>query len=114
MKLLIVEDSQKMREMIKSFVSSLAEQVFECIDGAEALKAYEQQQPDWVLMDIEMADVDGLTATRQIKNAWPEARIMIVTNYDDEGLREAAREAGASEYVLKPNLADLRRILASQ
>ena len=114
MKLLIVEDSEKMREMIKSFVANVAEEVFECTDGAEAFTAYEQQQPDWVLMDIEMADVDGLTATRQIKAAWPEARIMIVTNYDDEALREAAHDAGASEYVLKPNLPDIRRILGTQ
>ena len=111
MRLLIVEDSQQMRREIKLFVSDLAEEISECGDGAEALAAYSAQHPDWVLMDIRMEKVDGLTATRQIKAAHPEARIMILTSYDDDALREAARMAGACEYVTKQNLLEVRRIL---
>ncbi len=114
MKILIVEDSEKMRQVIKSFVLSLAEEIHECADGAEALTAYEQLHPDWVLMDIMMKGMDGLTATRQIKAFYPEARIVILTNYDDADLREAARGAGACEYVMKQNLLDVRRLLGSQ
>ena len=114
MRLLIVEDNQQMRREIKLFVSDLAEEIGECGDGAEALAAYSAQHPDWVLMDIRMEEVDGLTATRQIKAAHPEARIMILTSYDDDALREAAHNAGASEYVTKQNLLEVRRILGSQ
>jgi two-component system response regulator DegU len=64
-------------------------------------------------MDVRMPQMDGLTATRQIHEAHPSARIVIVTDYDDEDLRSAASEAGASGYALKQNLADLPRIVAS-
>jgi two-component system, chemotaxis family, chemotaxis protein CheY len=113
MKIMIVEDSPQMRRTLKRFVSDLATAVYECGDGAEALAAYAAHRPDWVLMDIEMKNTDGLTATRQIKTMFPEAKVMIVTNYDDAELREAARSAGACEYVVKENLLDVRRILSS-
>jgi CheY-like chemotaxis protein len=112
MNILIVEDSEQMRRAVKCFVSDLAEQVYECGDGAQALAAYGQHRPDWVLMDIEMKELDGISATRQIMAAFPEAHIVIVTNYDDGDLREAARRAGACEYVVKEDLLDLRRILS--
>ncbi|MCM3871437.1 MAG: response regulator, partial [Pyrinomonadaceae bacterium] len=62
MKLLIVEDNEQMRRTIKSFMDDIAEAVFECADGADALAAYELRRPDWVLMDIEMKRMDGISA----------------------------------------------------
>ncbi len=113
MNILIVEDHAETRRLLKSLVSELAVAVYECSDGAEALPAYATRQPDWVLMDIEMKGMDGIAATRQIKAAFPQARIVIVTNHDEAELREAARAAGAVEYVLKENLLELRRLLQS-
>ena len=108
---LIVDDSQPMRELIKMTLSGVAEIVGECEDGADALEAYERLRPDWVLMDVEMKVVDGLTATRQITAAYPRARVMIITDYNDEDLRRAAREAGSCQYVVKENLLDILDIL---
>ena len=113
LKVLVVEDNQAMRSLIKSIIADLAEDVSECGDGAEALSAYAACRPDWVLMDIRMKELDGVSATRQIKAAFPDAQIVIVTDYDDPKLREAARSAGAREYVLKENLLDVRRILGA-
>jgi CheY-like chemotaxis protein len=109
--LLIVEDSERMRRMIMSLVKGILAQVYECSDGSEALDAYKRHHPDWVLMDIEMKEMDGITATRQIKAAFPEARIVIVSNHDSDDLRAAASEAGACGYVVKENLIEVRRIL---
>ena len=111
MKILIVDDSSRMRRMIRSIVADLVTEVHECTDGSEASAAYKEQRPDWVLMDIKMNDVDGLTAARQIHTASPEAKIMIVTDYDGADLREAAQLAGACEYVVKEDLLEIRRIL---
>lgn len=111
MKLLIVEDNQAMRRMIRRMVADVADEISECSDGAAACALYSNLHPDWVLMDIEMGEVNGLTATRRIKADYPEARVVIVTNYDDAQLRETARVAGACGYVLKENLFALRRIL---
>jgi two-component system response regulator DegU len=98
--------------MVKSLIGDMFELIIERGDGAEALPAYTKHGPDWVLMDINLPKVDGISATRQIIAAYPQARIMIVTNYDDTYLREAARSAGACEYVLKQDLIDIRRILS--
>jgi CheY-like chemotaxis protein len=114
MNLLIVEDNGEMRRLIKSLVEDLAEGICECSDGAQALAAFNAQQPDWVLMDLKMCEMDGLAATRLIMSANPAAKIIIVTDYDDAQLREAARVAGAYGYVVKENLPDVRRLLQSQ
>jgi two-component system, chemotaxis family, chemotaxis protein CheY len=111
MTILIVEDSQPMRQLLKKLMSDLTEDFTECEDGAQALGAYRQCHPDWVLMDLKMKGVDGLAATRQIKAAFPEARIIIVTGYDDARLRAAAQKAGACGYVNKENLLELRQVL---
>jgi CheY-like chemotaxis protein len=109
--LLIVDDNASIRRMIKTLVGDLAGQVYECRDGAEALAAYARHQPDWVLMDIKMNGMDGLTATRKIKADFPEARIVIVTNLNDADFEAAACDAGACGYVVKDNMLELRRIL---
>lgn len=109
--LLIVEDNRSMRRLIKSIVADMALCVHECEDGIEALDAYEKFHPEWVLMDVEMRKKDGFTATREIIEAHPEAKIMIVTKYAAEGMRKAAKEAGAREYVLKENLMEIRAII---
>jgi len=111
MTILIVEDNEPMRELLKKLVRDLAEDLAECDDGAHALGAYQRRHPDWVLMDIKMKGMDGLAATRQIKAAFPEARIIMVTGHDDARLREAAQSAGACGYVHKENLLELRKIL---
>ena len=112
--LLIVEDNEQMRRTIKSCVEDLATEIYECADGAEALAAFESSRADWVFMDIEMPQMDGISATRQIKNLFPAARVIIVSNYDDPDLRAAAHQAGACDYVVKENLLNLRRILSAK
>ena len=111
MTLMIVDDNPAMRRLIKSIVCDLADLISECSDGSQAVEAYAAQQPDWVLMDIEMKVLDGLSATRQIKAAFPDARIVIVSEYDHPDWRDEARSAGAVRYVLKENLSALRGIL---
>jgi two-component system response regulator DegU len=100
-----------MRRLIGRVVHDLFNFIAECDDGAEALAAYQQHRPDLVLMDIEMSRMDGLTATRNIVQAFPDARVLIVSKHDDKYIREAAREAGACGYVLKENLMAIRELL---
>jgi CheY-like chemotaxis protein len=111
MTILIVDDSGSMRRLLVRAVRKGAGQVWECAGGAEALAAYIAHSPDVVLMDIHMPQLDGLAATRQIMQFDTAARIVMVTDYDDEELRIAACSAGASGYVLKQDLSDLQAIL---
>src|SRR6185503_2573332 len=108
--LLIVEDNPEMRRLIKRMLSGIATELIECEDGREALAAYSRAQPDWVLMDIEMEQMDGITATRQIIAAFPEAKIIMVTNHNHDDYRKAAAESSARAFVLKENLFELRRM----
>ncbi len=111
MSIMIVEDDSRVRKMIRRIIEDLATSIHECSDGEEAVEAYTRIGPDVVLMDLMMGGLDGLAATKAIRRSHPEARIIIVTSYDEQDLRESARDAGASEYVIKENLLELRRLL---
>lgn len=111
-KALIVEDNELMRRLIKSLIGGMADVVIECESGDAACDLYAANRPDWVLMDIQLAGLDGIRATSRIKTLFPEARILIVTDHGDAPLRAAAQAAGACGYVLKENLLAIRELLA--
>jgi CheY-like chemotaxis protein len=108
---MIVEDDARVRNMIRRIIDDLVVTVYECAGGEEAVEVYRRIRPEVVLMDLRMEGVDGLNATRTIRESDPEARIIIVTSHDAPDLREAAREAGAMEYVVKDDLSSLRSIV---
>ena len=99
--------------MIRTIVRPLASEIYECSDGSDAAATFERERPDLVLMDIQMHDVDGITATKQIRAADPKAKVVIVTAFDDEDLWRAGMQAGACACVLKDNLAGLAELLPS-
>jgi CheY-like chemotaxis protein len=111
MTVLIVEDNASVRRLLRRVVQQIATEIWECADGAEALAVYRKQMPNVVLMDVRMPIMDGLTATRQIRKFDPDARVIIVTDCDDEDMRAAASEAGASGYVLKQDLTTLEALI---
>jgi len=110
-KILIADDDVRIRQMLRQIVAGLASAVYEASDGGEAIAICATERPDWVLMDLRMEPIDGLRATAAIKARFPETRIVIVTQYDDLGLRAKALRAGACAYVLKENLLELPGIL---
>ncbi len=112
--LLLVEDHALMRETLRLWLSDLAAPITECDNGSEVCASYAAHHPDWVLMDIELPGQDGIAATRELLAAEPAARVLIVTSYDDAGLRAAAIAAGARGYVLKENLWEVRQLLTAQ
>lgn len=112
MKILIVDDNATVRRLIRHAVSEIADEVIERSDGDEAIAAYAEHRPDLVLMDVRMPRMDGLVATRLLKSQFPEARVFMVTDYDDDEVRSAAAEAGACGYALKQNLTELDTLLS--
>ncbi|HEX9615180.1 MAG TPA: response regulator transcription factor, partial [Bacteroidota bacterium] len=106
MKFLIVDDNSIMRQTIRRVVQRGGDEIIECDDGKDALEMYERYHPDWVLMDISMKDVNGIEATERITQAYPAAKVVVVTDYVDRFFQRAAKEAGAFAFVSKENLGD--------
>jgi len=114
MKLLIVDDNPGMRSILKGICNEHFTEINECEDGIEATKAYEKQQPDWVLMDIKMKKMDGIKATMEIKRKYPEAKIIIVSQYNDKSIIEESFKSGAVEFVSKENLMRIEEIIKTK
>ena len=113
MTVLIVDDNAGIRRLLRIAIAELRAEVSECTDGAYALDMWMAYRPDIVLMDIRMPLVDGLASTRQILSRCPSAKIVVVTDYEDEVMRTASRESGACGYIAKRNLLELAPLLRS-
>jgi CheY-like chemotaxis protein len=111
MKLLIADDSQDARELVGRLCASLATDIRYCEDGDEAIRCYETFQPDWTILDLSMPRMDGLAATRIILQQYPNARIVVLTQYRGAEYEQAARHAGARAFVSKDNLQELLTLL---
>ena len=83
-------------------------------NGREAVNLANRTKPDAIVMDIEMPVLDGVEATRQIRERWPELPIVAISGHDYEERVLEIREAGADDYVRKARLAsELPRVLAA-
>ncbi len=100
-----------MSDLIRVLLEDEFETIREIQDGDEALKEFTELHPDWVIMDIQMKRLDGISTTSLLKMKYPEAKIIILTNYPDGELRAAAQKAGALGYVLKENISEVRQII---
>jgi DNA-binding NarL/FixJ family response regulator len=117
-RVLLVDDQRLMREGLRILLElepDLAV-VGEVGDGQVAIEVYADTQPDVVLMDIRMPGMDGVEATWRIRAQWPEARIIILTTFDDDAYVFEGLRAGALGYLLKAvsgqELADAIRVVA--
>jgi DNA-binding NarL/FixJ family response regulator len=102
-RVLLTDDHAILRVGLRAFLERFedVEVVGEAQDGAEALKCVQELHPDIVLMDIAMPGMNGLQATRQIREQYPETRVLILTQHEDHQYVMPLLQAGASGYVLK-------------
>lgn len=100
-----------MRDFLKHTFRDMFSEISVCSDGIYALDEYEKHRPDWVFMDIKMNQLDGIEATRLIVSRFQSARIIIVTDYDNDKLRAKALKAEASHYVTKDNILNIFNII---
>ncbi|KYD09154.1 response regulator transcription factor [Heyndrickxia sporothermodurans] len=102
-KIAIIDDHQLFREGVKRILEF--EKTFEIVaegeDGANALQLIEQTKPDVVLMDINMPNKNGIEATRQLVETYPDTRVIILSIHDDENYVTHALKTGATGYLLK-------------
>jgi DNA-binding NarL/FixJ family response regulator len=101
--ILIVDDVPQVRRELHTLLPLLdaIEIVGEAENGQSAIELAATLQPDVILMDVEMPIMDGLAATRLIKQQRPQCRIVILSIHNDEEIRAKARSAGADDFVDK-------------
>lgn len=105
-RILCVDDHPIVREGIAAIIGTQADMkvVGEVGDAANAVSQFRQLQPDVTLMDLHLPDMSGIEATRMIRKAYPNARIIALTTYSTEAHVRGAIGAGASGYLLKESL----------
>lgn len=109
---MIVDDHSDFRMLLKALLSPLHARFSEYENAEEAMRSYAIDQPELILMDLQLGGMDGLSATARIVREHPGAQIVLLTDYDDEDLRSAALEAGARDFLHKENLLPVRQLIA--
>lgn len=102
-KIMLVDDSLFMRNMLRGILEEEGyEIVAEAVDGVEAVAKYRQFRPDLTTMDIIMPAKNGIEALREIRILDTNACIVMCSAVGQESLMNAAQEAGACDFILKP------------
>ena len=99
----IVEDQEILRKSLKIVIESISDIniIGSAENGEEAIALCERENPDIVLMDIQMPIMDGVMATEEIKKQWPHIKVIILTTFQDIAHVVNALNAGAEGYMLK-------------
>ena len=106
-RILLVDDAAFMRMMIKDILVKNGFTVCgEGQDGFEAIEKYKTLQPDLVIMDITMPNMDGLAALKEIKKENPNAKVVMCSAMGQESYVVDAIKSGASDFIVKPFQAD--------
>ncbi|ARI75927.1 response regulator transcription factor [Halobacillus mangrovi] len=105
---LFADDHEMVRIGVSAYLSAQKdiEVIAEADDGGDAVELALEHRPDIILMDLVMEEMDGIEATKQIVEQWPEAKIIIVTSFLDDEKVYPALEAGATSYMLKTSKAE--------
>ena len=101
-KILIVDDEQKIREMIRKYAEYEGFEVFEAKDGFEAVQLCNDNQYDIVLMDVMMPNLDGFSAVKEIKKSKPDLPFIMLSALGEEYDRVHGFDIGVDDYVVKP------------
>jgi len=106
-RVLVVDDQTLFRTGLTSLLNEdeRVEVVGQAVDGADAVKQAVRLKPDVILMDVKMPNVDGIEATRQIMEALPGSKVLVLTTFETDSQVIQALKAGASGYVLKDSSA---------
>ena len=102
-KIMLVDDAAFMRMMVKNDLTKSGYDNFvEAQDGAEAVKKYDEEKPDMVIMDITMPNMDGLQALKKIRENDTNAKVVMCTAMGQEGMVVDAIKSGAKDFIVKP------------
>lgn len=106
-KILVVDDAAFMRKVIKDTLSKSGyTELFEAVDGADAVEKFSEIHPDLVIMDITMPNMDGLEALKAIRGKDGNANVVMCSAMGQESMVIDAVRSGAKDFIVKPFKAD--------
>ena len=100
--ILVVDDFDDTRLMLRTWLERRGFRVLEAENGIQAINQAESEAPDLIIMDMQMPELDGLSATRRIRMSLDSVPILAVSAYGADQFRELALAAGCNEYVSTP------------
>lgn len=101
-KILIVDDAEFLRVRISKMLTGDGFEVAEAENGLKAIEVYKTYQPDVVLMDITMPEMDGLSALKELRKIDPNAKVVMLTALGQESVVLEAVKSGARDFIVKP------------
>lgn len=113
-KLMIVDEHAVSRRLVRQAATTAHDTVMECASPAEALMAVGVFKPDCVMMGVSLPAPGAFRAIKSIRKTHPEVRVLAVSTFPEEQLRQAAADAGAAGYVTAENLSELFLLAAPE
>lgn len=101
-KVLIVDDEGEIVEFLSRFLQRFNIATIKANNGAQALREYNDKHPDFIFLDIQMPDMDGITILKEIKKIDDRVQVIMITGKDDKELQAKAKKYGAIDYITKP------------
>ncbi len=101
-KILVVDDNAYTRQMLQAMIVPEGHEVIGAGDGSELISLYEENNPDVVMIDVVMPDVDGITATKELIEKHPDAKVIIESAQQSNAIQHKAEDLGIVGFVPKP------------
>lgn len=112
-KILVIDDEPSVLEMLKSHFSLRGYEVLTAIDGLDGLEVLETEQPEVIILDLKMKKLDGDRFLKQVREKNLQTRVLVVSGFQDDALKERVRKLGVDAILDKPaSIIELQKKIA--
>lgn len=115
MRILVVDDQLRTRQSLRRLLETVPAitEILEAADGRKALEIIQENPPELVIMDARMPEMDGVEATRAIKESWPQVKVVVLSMYHE--YEDGANQVGADAFVSKADTPEaLLKVICAQ
>jgi DNA-binding NarL/FixJ family response regulator len=111
MRFLVVDENKDFRTYLKEMITAHNDEYLELTDASELKSEYRKSIPDYVVIDLEMKQVSGFRAAKELLDEFPKARVIMLSGFYDERVRLKAEELTAAIFISKENLFEFYKII---
>lgn len=111
-RILIVDDQLGIRLLLKEILQKEGYSTFQAANGYQAIEITKKENPDLVLLDMRLPEMNGIEILQELKKISPDIRVIIMTAYGEQELIDTAKNIGILDYITKPfEIEEIRRIV---